>query len=111
VISDNTGRDAGRNGLILNNIGRRAYRRGIMTRHLLIPALALAVSIAAVSAASAGCVVEYKAKKSNPTQYEHSTMSIPDDACTNAGATQILHKALSDRGWTLLAIVSVKKTG
>lgn len=74
-------------------------------------ALALLLSLGLASAASAGCVAEYKAKKSNPTEYEHSTMSIPESACTKAAAEPIVAKALKANGWTLLAIVSVTKTG
>ena len=97
--------------MLLNIKPQFAYRHHMMTHPLTKLALVTSLLLGLASAASAGCVAEYKAKKSNPTQYEHSTMQIAESACNKAAAEAVVRDALADRGWTLLAIVSVTKTG
>ena len=63
------------------------------------------------SAASAACVAEYKAKRDTPLRLEYGTMSVPDSACTKAGARSIVAAQLAQRGWKLLSIVSVRSGG
>jgi len=75
------------------------------------PLLISLALVLASSAANAACEVEYKAKRSNPTQYAHETMTISDSRCTKASVTNIVSQALSQQGWTLLTVVRVSKTG
>ena len=72
--------------------------------------LALCAALLA-SPASAACVAEYKAKKSNPTQYQHSTMSVPDSACSPGAAASVVRSRLAGQGWQLLTIVKVTPSG
>jgi len=73
--------------------------------------LSLALALSTVTAADAACTVEYKAKRSNPTKYDHGRMVIQDSACSKAAARPVVAQRLSTQGWTLLSIVSVKKSG
>lgn len=77
-----------------------------MTYKALICALALGLF---ASAASAACVAEYKAKRG--TQYVHSRMNVPDNACTPGAAYSIVQSALAGQGLQLLAIVKVTPGG
>lgn len=89
---------------LLNNAPHYGHIGG-MKRLLPLAALIGAVTIG--SAAQAACVVEYKAKRDNPTEYRHATISIPDDKCSPAAAQAYVREALAANGWTLLAIVNV----
>ncbi|WP_425053267.1 hypothetical protein [Psychromarinibacter sp. S121] len=77
-----------------------------MKQHTVILAFALALI---GTAASAACTVEYKAKKGS--QYVHSRMSVPDNACNVGAATPIVESALASQGMQLLAIVKVTPGG
>jgi len=72
--------------------------------------LALCAALLA-SPASAACLAEYKAKTSNPTRYQHSTMSVPDSACTVGAAASVVRSRLAGQGWQLLTIVKVTPGG
>lgn len=72
--------------------------------------LTLGLVFSVTTVADAACVAEYKAKRSNPTQYEHGRMNVPDSACTRDAAAPIVRAKLADRGWTLMAIVKVAKS-
>lgn len=73
--------------------------------------LSLALVLSTVHAADAACTVEYKAKRSNPTKYDHGRMVIQDSACSKSAAASVVGAKLAAQGWTLLSIVSVKKSG
>ncbi|MGC8201076.1 hypothetical protein ACP2AV_00080 [Aliiroseovarius sp. PTFE2010] len=81
----------------------------------LIPAAAMCVglciglSASAASAASAACLVEYKAKRTNPTEYRHAAMTVPDAMCSPADARPYVQEELAKSGWTLLTIVKVSR--
>ena len=66
---------------------------------------ALLVALSAVSASA--CTVEYKAKKSNPTDYRHTTITIPASECTSAKARAYVQGRIGSQGWQVLAIVNV----
>ena len=84
---------------------------GAMTRHRLLPLLALVACLAA-GAADAACQVQYKAKRDNPLKLDFGTASLPDEACASeAAAAAALAPRLADKGWTLLAIVSIVPAG
>lgn len=91
--------------MLLNNAAQLG-RVFSMKHRLLILAVALAVACSA-SAVSAACVVEYKAKRTSPTEYRHATMSVPDELCSLADARPYVEEKLSASGWTLLSIVKV----
>ena len=90
----------------MNNIAPRPYGLAMMKTLL----LTLGPIISVTTVADAACVAEYKAKRSNPTQYEHGRMNVPDSACTQEAAMPIVRAALADRGWTLMTIVKVAKS-
>ncbi|MCB2128363.1 MAG: hypothetical protein KDE03_04630 [Rhodobacteraceae bacterium] len=81
-----------------------------MTRPLIISAAIAALALA--SPATAGCVVEYKAKRDNPLRLDFGKASLPDSACASKkeAAAQLV-PLLKQDGWTLLSIVSVKPDG
>lgn len=74
-----------------------------MKHVLIISAFALALGATAASA----CTVEYKAKKSNPTDYRHTTLSIPASECTRAKAKAYVQNQIRSGGWTVLEVVSL----
>ncbi len=78
----------------------------------LIPAAAMCVGLCvglSASAASAACLVEYKAKRTNPTEYRHAAMTVPDAICSLADARPYVQEELAKSGWTLLTIVKVSR--
>jgi hypothetical protein len=82
----------------------------MITRRIL-PLIALAACLAA-GAADAACQVQYKAKRDNPLKLDFGTASLPDEACVSeAAAAAALAPRLADKGWTLLAIVSIVPAG
>ncbi len=87
--------------LLLNNNAARPYIVA-MKQHLIISAFALLLT---ASTASASCLVEFKAKRDNPTEYRHDIMEVPDQHCTAPAAKRYVRMQLAARGWTLLAIV------
>jgi len=96
-----------RRGLILNNIAVAA-RFPVMKHALIISAFTLALT---ATSASAACVVEYKAKRANPTEYKHALTTVPANACDNASAASAVQAQIASSGWQLLAIVSVNPNG
>ena len=87
----------------MNNNAERGNVR-VMKQALTI--FALLWALAAGSAAHA-CTAEYKAKRDNPTEYRHTTMTVPANACTKAAAASFVSQRLAAQGWKLLAIVKV----
>lgn len=84
---------------------------GAMTRHRFLPLLALVACLAA-GAADAACQVQYKAKRDNPLKLDFGTADLPDEACASkAAAAAALGPRLAEKGWTLLAIVSIVPKG
>jgi len=81
---------------------------GLAMMKTMILSLYLAASVATV--ADAACTAEYKAKRTDPTSYDHGRMSVPDSACTKDAAAPIVAAELAKQGWTLLAIVKVTKS-
>ena len=71
--------------------------------------LGLALTAAALPA-SAACLVEYKAKRDNPLRLDFGIRALPDRACASGAAWSILSAELAAEGWTLLSIVSVRRT-
>jgi len=65
----------------------------------------------AAGSASAACAVEYKAKQDNPLRLDHGTVTVPGDTCTASAVRSSVQAQLASRGWTLLSILSVRKTG
>ena len=97
--------------MILNN---KAEMRSVLgMKHGLSPLafarvfISVFVLVLGVSAASAACVAEYKAKRDNPTEFRHATMSVPDDKCSVGAAEAYVRSQLAASGWKLLAIVRV----
>jgi hypothetical protein len=74
-----------------------------MKRTLLI--LSLIAGLAAGPAIA--CTAEYKAQRSNPTEFRHSTMQVPADKCSVSAATGYVRSQLAASGWTLLSVVRV----
>ena len=89
--------------LLLNNTRENAKFRA-MKQALTI--FALLWALAAGSAAHA-CTAEYKAKRDNPTEYRHTTMTVPSNACNTQAAAAFVSQQLASQGWKLLAIVKV----
>lgn len=84
---------------------------GAMTKRRILPLLAL-VSCLAAGMADAACQVQYKAKRDNPLKLDFGTASLPDEACASeAAAAAALAPRLAEKGWTLLAIVSIVPKG
>ena len=82
-----------------------------MTRHRLLPLLALVACLAA-GAADAACQVQYKAKRDNPLKLDFGTADLPDEACASeAAAAAALAPRVAEKGWKLLAIVSLVPKG
>lgn len=82
-----------------------------MTKRRILPLLAL-VSCLAAGMADAACQVQYKAKRDNPLKLDFGTASLPDEACASeAAAAAALAPQLAEKGWTLLAIVSIVPKG
>jgi hypothetical protein len=79
-----------------------------MTRTLV---LSLALILSALPAA-ADCRVDYKAKRDNPLKLDFGTVTLPESACGSKGdAAAALAPMLAEKGWTLLAIVSIVPKG
>lgn len=79
-----------------------------MTRTL---ALSVALLLTALPAL-ADCRVDYKAKRDNPLKLEFGSAKLPDGACGSKGdAAAALAPMLAQKGWTLLAIVSIVPKG
>jgi len=79
-----------------------------MKHALIISALTMALT---ATSASAACVVEYKAKRTNPTEYKHAVTTVPANTCNAASAASVVRSQLAATGWQLLAIVSVNPNG
>ncbi len=80
-------------------------------KRITLPLLALAALLAAGSA-DAACRVEYKAKRDNPLKLDFGTVELPDSACASKeAAAAALAPRLAQKGWTLLAIVSILEKG
>jgi len=75
-----------------------------MKHILLIPLLALGVSIG--GAAQAACYADYKAKQDNPLKLHYGVAEVTG-ACTVANAEVQLAPRLATGGWTLLNVLSV----
>ncbi|MEM9585033.1 MAG: hypothetical protein AAGA08_18135 [Pseudomonadota bacterium] len=77
-----------------------------MKKHILT--LAAIWFAASVTAANAGCYVDYKAKKDNPLQLHYGVMEVPQAVCDGqANAAAAIAPRLANRGWTLLNVLSV----
>ena len=56
--------------------------------------------------------MQYKAKRDNPLKLDFGTADLPDEACASeAAAAAALAPRLAEKGWTLLAIVSIVPKG
>lgn len=100
LLCDNHGRD---DGLLLNNTSALAKFAG-MSRLLLSTLLCLGLA----GAAQAACTAEYKAQRSNPTEFRHAVMTVPDQSCGSVQtATAYVRAQLAEAGWKLLVIVQV----
>jgi len=88
-----------------------AAQGGAMMKRRTLPLFALAAMLAA-GAADAGCSVQYKAKRDNPLKLDFGTVDLPDSACgSKQAAAAALAPRLAEKGWTLLAIVSILPKG
>jgi uncharacterized membrane protein len=93
--------------LLLNNNSDQA-KYTAMKHTLIISALILGL---AASTASAACVAEYKAKRDNPLRLDYGTVVVQGNNCTASGVQSAVKAQLASQGWTLLSILSVKKSG
>lgn len=89
--------------MLLNNTRDMPHIRA-MKQALTIAALLGALVI---GSAAHACTAEYKAKRDNPTEYRHTTMSVPASACNATAAAAYVRQQLAAQGWKLLAIVRV----
>lgn len=90
-------------GLLLNIISALA-KLWPMTRLF----LSAAFSVCLAGMAQATCTAEYKAQRSNPTEFRHAVMTVPDQSCGSAqAATAFVRDRLAEAGWKLLVIVQV----
>lgn len=77
-----------------------------MKHMILIPALAMALVMAAP--ASAACYADYKAKRDNPLKLHYGVVELPDRACGSVGdASPIIARKLDKEGWTLLNVLGL----
>ena len=82
-----------------------------MMKRAALPLIALIAALAAGSA-NAACAVQYKAKRDNPLKLDFGTVELPDSACgSKDAAAAALASRLAEKGWTLLAIVSIVPKG
>ena len=79
-----------------------------MKKLISIVVFALALS---ATTASAACSVEYKAKRDNPLRLNYGTTTVGGNTCTAAAVRSAVSAQLASQGWTLLSILSVRKSG
>jgi uncharacterized membrane protein len=88
----------------LRRLGATADQEDPPMKSLFPIVAALALVLAAP--AYADCYADYKAKQDNPLRLHYGVAQVPDAACSNGAAAQVLGPRLGAQGWTLLNVIS-----